>query len=132
MILLTVLFAVCVSGCNESAQTPASAGGVAGRWRLQSVADGTPSAVNIKQYEAEFLSDGTWRYEATMAGPFVGTRMKCSGTWKLDGPVLEYSAGDNTGRTRVTISGRVLTFSPDPVVMPDGKTPVTTRYERSQ
>jgi hypothetical protein len=133
-VLVTVaLTSACwLQGCNQSPQTPPSPTSITGRWRLQTIAGRAPGAFNIDQYEAEFQTNGTWTYNATMAGRYAGTHMKGSGTWKLTGDVLEYSAGANTGRTAITVSDKVLTFSPDPVVMPDGKTPSPTKYERSQ
>ena len=130
--ILALIFSL-VAGCDRgSGSPPVSSTALVGTWQLQSVADKSPDTISIQKYEAEFLGDGTWEYRATMAGRFAGTEMKGSGTWKLDGEFMQYSAGANTGRTRVAIVGNVLTLSPDPVVTPGGKTKSTTRYERAK
>ena len=118
-------------GCDRGPQVQASAAALAGRWRLVTVADQTPNDWNIQQYEADLSTNGTWTYKAAMTGRFAGTYMKGSGSWKLVGDSFEYSAGTNTGRTTITLSGSTLTFSADPIITSDGKTPVRTTYERA-
>jgi hypothetical protein len=121
-----------LAGCGRHSESlPVTSAGLVGVWQLESIADKPPGRFNLQDYQAEFLGDGTWKFRATLAGHYAGTYAKGSGTWKLDGDVLHYSVGANTGLTHIAIAGTVLTMSPDPAVTPDGQTKVETRYKKA-
>lgn len=66
-----------------------------------------------------------------MQGAYAGTSMKGGGTWSVADGVLTYSAGANTGTSKLSLSGSRLVIDPDPVVVEDGSTPGVSEYERS-
>ena len=106
---------------------------IVGAWNLKTVSGGAPSKINIKSLQAEFSADGKWSYSVSMTGQYEGMELKGSGTYKLSGNELEYTAGENNGKSQVQIKNGLLVFSPDPVVKPNGgKDDVDTEYERAK
>ena len=99
-------------------------------WELKSVAAHPPSALNIRSWKIAFGRDGRWTYSGEMMGRFDGMKLRGDGSWNTKGRRLSYTAGANHGETEFTIKNDFLTLSPDPVVMPDGKTRVTTTYQK--
>ena len=58
-------------------------------------------------------------------------RVNGSGSWKIVSGELEYTAGSNKGRSKLTIAKDILTLTPDPVVtMPGGKASAVTTYKK--
>ena len=102
-----------------------------GKWALRTVAGRPPSTINIKAWEISFSPNGKWKYSGEMTGSFAGMRVEGSGSWTVKNDILSYSAGATHGTCKIAIKARALSFSPDPVLMPDGKTPVNTEYERA-
>ncbi|HEX3742427.1 MAG TPA: hypothetical protein VHW09_00790 [Bryobacteraceae bacterium] len=99
-------------------------------WELKTVADHPPSTLNIKFWNIQFGRDGNWSFSGEMMGRYEGMKLAGHGTWSTEQSQLSYTAGSNHGRSEFTIKNGVLTLSPDPVVRPDGKTPVTATYRR--
>jgi hypothetical protein len=129
----TVLFAVLLLfGCGHRiAGDSTDAKDILGSWVLETVGGVPPSAVAIKEWRISFSADKKWAYSGEMTGRFAGTQLSGSGQLKLRSDVLLYSAGANKGESKVTVKDKILTLSPDPIVMPDGKTPAVTTYKRS-
>jgi hypothetical protein len=103
---------------------------VVATWELKSVAGRAPETLNIKSWEIAFRRGGRWTYSGEMKGPYEGLKLSGDGTWKTEGAQIRYAAGDNQGQSEFMIEKNVLTLSPDPVVMPDGKTHAATTYQR--
>jgi hypothetical protein len=103
---------------------------IVGIWKLNSVAGGDPSSINIETYDIEFEQGGTWRFAATMNGSYLGMKMNGSGAWSLKGNTLEFTFGENKGEVRMGVSQDALTLSPDPVLRRSGTDEVETVYKR--
>ncbi|HJZ97893.1 MAG TPA: lipocalin family protein [Candidatus Solibacter sp.] len=102
-----------------------------GKWRLESIEGKPPTSEDIETWTVEFKPDGNWSYTGQMTQRFARMPLGGAGTWKLNSGVLEYSSGNNKGRSTVTL-GDGLTLSPDPVIAPDGgKYRVVTVYKRA-
>jgi hypothetical protein len=144
-VILSALFGrVCRSGLNivvcallvgctslDRAQDLAiSPKDLSGAWILETVGGKLPGAVNIKSWRISFSINQQWNYSGEMTERFGGMQLSGSGSWRISSGVLEYTAGANKGRCIPTIRNRTLTLSPDPVVMPDGKTPTMTTYKK--
>jgi len=127
-LLLCVLLVGCTSGDNRASIEEKD---LAGAWVLETVGGSPPSTVNIKSWRINFSANQKWTYSGEMTGPFGGAQVSGSGTWTISAVVLEYTAGNNKGQSIVTIQNGTLTLSPDPVIMPDGKTPTVTKYRRA-
>ncbi len=102
-----------------------------GTWILETVAGKPPGLVNIKTWRITFSANQQWTYGGEMDGPFGGVSVNGSGSWKIVSDELDYTAGDNKGRSKLTIGKGILTLTPDPVVsMPGGKTSAVTTYKK--
>lgn len=101
-----------------------------GAWRLTAVDGKNPTTINVKSWKIEFKEEGKWVYAGAMSGEYEGTQVSGSGTWLLQGNLLDYTAGDTKGQTTVHVDRNSLTFSPDPVLRSGGKVPLETRYVR--
>jgi len=90
-----------------------------------------PESINIKTHIITFSSDGTWKSITEMTGQWAGTKMKASGKWTLDKNIISYTAGDNSGKSTVTLAAQRLTLNPDFIIALDGgKIPVDTQYSK--
>jgi len=132
---LLALIAVCLSFAGCEANTTATSNALApsnlyGDWQLTTANGGEPSALNIGEYIATFSDDGTWQYRSNMVGTYAGMTLEGSGDWKLDGKVLHYTAGDNSGTCNVSLSNGALAFSEDPVLVDTQQNPIPTEYKR--
>jgi hypothetical protein len=133
--LAVVLLCFLVVGCTRPGKSAEDASiradDLLGTWLLETVGGDPPGTINIKSWRIVFSTNQQWTYSGEMTGKFAGMHLNGSGTWKVSSGVLEYTAGENKGRLTPTIRQRILTLSPDPVVMPDGKTPVVTTYKHA-
>lgn len=103
-----------------------------GTWILETVAGKPPVSSNVKTWRINFAANHQWTYSGEMAGVFDGTRVNGSGTWEIVSGALDYTAGSNKGTSKLTIKNGTLTLTPDPVIMPGGKTPAETTYKRGR
>jgi hypothetical protein len=139
--LICYVLLICAAGCDDGARPssaisepqPASHAAVgdklrdlesrvSGEWTLKEWGGESPRALNIKELVFRFKKGGIWEYEATMTGTYEGMMMKGSGTWAIEGDSFVYKAGDNGGRSHVTIIDGILGLDPDPIVFKEGKT----------
>jgi hypothetical protein len=118
------------AGTFVGSQRPIGPRDLDGPWDLETVAGKPANSINIQTWRITFSASQQWTYFGEMTERFGGMRLSGSGTWKIVSGELEYTAGENKGRSNVMIKNGVLTLSPDPVVMPDGKTPAVTTYKR--
>jgi hypothetical protein len=102
-----------------------------GTWVLETVGGEPPATINIKSWRIVFSTNHQRTYSGEMTGKFAGMQLNGSGAWEISSGVLEYTAGESKGQLTPTIRQRILTLSPDPVIMPDGKTPVVTTYKHA-
>jgi hypothetical protein len=133
-IFACALLVGCTGLDNRAQDPPISPKDLSGAWILETVGGKPPGAVNLKSWRItfstnQFSTNQQWNYSGEMTERFGGMQVSGSGSWKISSGVLEYTAGANTGRSIPKIRDRTLTLSPDPVVMPDGKTPVVTTYK---
>ena len=128
--ILVILIVSCsLVACRTSPPTKAAdARNLVAGWKLSTVSGQSPAALNIKSWRIEFLTEGNWNYSGEMTGVFEGMKVKGSGTWLVREDQLEYTAGDNKGKTTVHLEGDSLLLSPDPVIRLHGREPVETRY----
>jgi hypothetical protein len=130
-VLAYVLLAGCGSLGSQPQHPPVKSEDMLGAWVLQSVGGNPPSTVNIKSWQITFSTNQQWVCAGEMSGTSGGVKVSGSGTWKITSGTLEYTAGDNKGRSLPAIQDGTLTLSPDPVIMPDGgKTQTVTTYKR--
>ena len=133
--LAVVLLCFLVGGCarlgKSAGDASTRADDLLGTWVLETVGGDPPATINMRSWRIVFSTNHQWTYSGEMTGKFAGMEVNGSGTWKISSGVLEYTAGENKGQSTPTIRQRILTLSPDPVVMPDGKTPVFTTYRRA-
>jgi hypothetical protein len=130
-------FAICVSlltAMQGPAREPDGAPSVMlpGNWRLAAVDGADPASVHIKEYRAQFEKNGSWLYTATMNGNFEGMQLNGHGTWAIKNGVLSWTAGANSGASKVIFKGKnQLLLDSDPVIRaPGGKQLVRTEYVR--
>jgi hypothetical protein len=113
-------------------RTTIHANDMLGTWALETVGGGPPGASNIKSWQIVFSADNQWTYSGEMTGTFAGMQVNGSGTWGVISGVLDYSVEGSEGRSTATIRERILTLTPDPVIMPDGKTAAVTTYRQAK
>jgi hypothetical protein len=105
---------------------------ILGAWVLETIGGGPPGASNIKSWMIVFFANNQWTYAGEMTGIFAGLQVNGSGTWEISLGVLDYTVEGDKGRSMAAIRERILTLSPDPVIVPDGKTPVVTTYGQAR
>jgi hypothetical protein len=96
------------------------------------VAGSDPSTVQIGSYSAAFDKSGSWTYAASMSGKFEGMQLKGQGTWAIKDGTLSWTAGANSGTSKIIFTGTdQVALDPDPVITtPGGKQAVRTDYVR--
>src|SRR5262249_29411978 len=101
---------------NSNRPEQISANQLIGGWRLKTVDNQSPSEINIKSWLIEFSDKQKWTYSGEMTGQYAGMALQGSGTWSINGGLLDYTAGDNKGQTKISIQSDMLILTPDPVV----------------
>jgi len=129
--LALMLLVVCASRGHIIAADSIDAKDLLGSWVLETAGGEPPSVLAIKSWRINFSADQRWTYAGEMTGRFAGMQLRGSGEWRINSTLPEYSAGANKGQSKVIIRDRLLTLSPDPVVMPEGKTRVVPTYKRA-
>jgi hypothetical protein len=130
-VFVCVLLVGCTSLGHKAQDPPINTKDLSGTWVLETVGGKPPGAVNIKSWRIKFSTNEQWTYSGEMTERFGGMQLSGSGSWKISSGSLEYTAGNNKGRSIPTIQDGTLTLSPDPVVMPDGKSPIVTTYKKT-
>lgn len=95
---------------------------------------GQPSDLHtgIASWTITFRQDHTWRYDGVLSGPLSGMHVDGSGSWRVRGRTLVYTAGSSSGTSVVTMAHDELTLTPDPVLaLPATGKPVETTYRRN-
>jgi hypothetical protein len=123
-VLLSVAFGACTPAREVGQQD------VVGRWSLARVGGESPSAMNVKSVSIDFAADGTWASTTELEGRWAGMAMKGSGTWALAQGVMSYTAGANSGKSKVSLKSGRLVLEPDFMLARNGTDPVTTEYVR--
>jgi hypothetical protein len=126
-----LLLVACASRGHIVAADSIDAKDLPGPWVLETAGGESPGVLAIKSWRINFSGDQRWTYAGEMTGRFAGMQVRGSGEWRINSNLLEYSAGANKGQSKVIIHDRLLTLSPDPVVMPEGKTRVVTTYRKA-
>jgi hypothetical protein len=129
VVFLCFLVVSCARLGKSEEDASLRANDLVGTWVLETVGGDPPATINIKSWRIVFSANHQWTYSGEMTGRFAGMQLNGSGAWEISSGVLEYTAGANKGRSTPTIRQRILTLSPDPVVMPDGKKPAVTTYK---
>jgi hypothetical protein len=143
MIKISRAFLACfgvVICCSCNSDKPSSEAGVSGmrsedlvgKWKLVK-ADGRPlGELSLKLQEIDLAADGTWASNIAFGGQMDGMTMKGGGKWSLDGGVINYTNGQESGKSKVTMNGGKLTLDPDfHLRKNDGsKAPLVGEYER--
>ena len=128
--------ALLLLGCNgfvgEAEVKPAANQSLVGDWSLATVNSAEPATINIQRWQVSFRSDGTWSYEGEMSGSFAGMKVRGQGTWRTTGKTLEYTAGDQHGKSSFSLVNGQLALNPDPVLAaPGGRTSVSSAYNKT-
>jgi hypothetical protein len=126
-----LLLVVCATHSHIIAADSIDTKDLLGAWVLETVGGQPPGVFAIRSWRINFSPDQRWTYAGEMTGRFAGMQLRGSGEWRLNSTLLEYSAGANKGQSKVIIRDGSLTLTPDPVVMPEGKTRVVTTYQRA-
>ena len=132
--LIFAALTTCQSFKPESV-APIQPNDVYGAWVLKTINGLPPSNLQIKDWRIDFLTNQHWTYSGEMTGHFTGMKLSGEGSWRIQSDSsgsLEYTAGENSGRSTITLRNGLLRLSPDPVIVQDGKNPVTTTYKRAQ
>lgn len=125
-----------LGGCGSIEQPPQSVPqpirvpDVLGKWRLIRADGQPPSSLNIKSLELELTESETWTSHAEMEGAFAGMKLDFSGKWSLVDGVVSYSAGANSGKSRIRFESGRLIVDPDFTLRKEGTTEVTGEYEK--
>jgi hypothetical protein len=121
----------CSSGKPSSpAEQPVRLDDLVGKWRLVGVGGQPPAAFGFKSLQIELAADGTWTSQIEMQGQFAGMSMKGGGKWSLADGAVNYTSGDNSGKSRVRLASGRLVLDPDFTIRKDGATEVPGEYER--
>ncbi len=92
---------------------------VVGTWRLNLIGEEVPSSIGLNSHEMTIHPDGTWTGRSTM----FGTTVEFGGKWSIDKDgAIEYTAGDNSGKTRFNLENQSLVLHRDFVLAGDRKT----------
>ena len=136
-VFLAGVCATCICACKADRPTPASDDArlhndLVGKWRLVK-ADGKPLAeLSLKSQEIELAADGTWTSNIAFGGQMDGMTVKGGGKWSLQGDSISYTNGQESGKSKVTLTAGKLTLDPDfHLRKNDGsKAPLIGEYER--
>jgi hypothetical protein len=105
---------------------------LSGTWELTTAGGQSLAALNIQSWQMSLENDGTWNYTGRLMGPLTGTLTGPGGTWKIEGHTIHFTVGARPVDSNVVLADGVLSLAPDPIVMPDGKTPVSSTWSRSR
>ena len=101
-----------------------------GKWRLVRAGGQPPAAVAIKSQSIDIMSDGTWVSVIEMQGPFTGMSMEGGGNWSIADGVVNYTSGDNAGKSHARLKSGRLVLDPDFSIRKGGTQEVSGEYER--
>jgi len=102
-----------------------------GIWKLQFADFQNPGHIHIAEHYLDIRPDGTVEFASKMSGQFAGMTLNGCGTWTQNGDILSWTIGENTTDTSFTLRSDVLAFDCDPVLLKEGKTPMSTEYSRA-
>jgi hypothetical protein len=121
----------CLFGCRPTSDSTLKSDDLLGTWKLIEVNHAPPTRLNIKSLRITFSPDGNWVGTSEMQGAFAGMSLELGGKWSISDGVLSFTSGDNSGKTRPTLTGTQLTLNPDFTLVDGGKEVIAT-YEQVQ
>jgi hypothetical protein len=103
-----------------------------GKWRLVRAGGKAPPEYAIRSQEIDLSADGTWTSKIDGAGPLDGMTMRGGGKWSVADGVVNFTNGQESGKSRMTLSEGRLTLDPDFHLRANdaAKTPLSGEYER--